>query len=198
MSARFDSKELCFIIFMAVLGLVISVLVVQLATMLTGIPGANYVFTILLAIQTSYSLLMYQGRRWRFFFQMTLYTFLIFPTFIGGVPFDLLSKIHMVINAFFGDLIFNSVYGFFRKQDRLLLWAILGSMIFWVMNPIFGLMIKPFFFPPEFVTKLVDVIKLLSPVILIESIAGGYIGYKIYERTKSFLYPQVKVNKKET
>ena len=39
-------------------------------------------------------------------------------------------------------------------------------------------------FYPEVVEKFVEVILLLSPVIIVESIAGGYIGYKIFERVK--------------
>jgi hypothetical protein len=179
-----SSKDLALIICLAVLGLVTTTLIVQVATMLTGIPGANYVFTIVLAIQTSFALLMYEGRRWRFFIQITLFTLLIFPTYIGGVPFDLVSKINLPINALFGDIIFNSVYGVFKEKNRLLLWAILVTVIFWVMNPIFGLMVKPFFYPPQFIAKLVDVILMLLPVIIVESIAGGYLGYKIYRRVK--------------
>ncbi len=161
---------------------------VQMATPLTGITGANYVFTILLAILSSFSLLVYEGRRWRFLFQMTLFTFLIFPTYIGGVPFDLFSKIHLVINAFFGDVLFNSIYGAFRKKDRLDLWAILVTVVFWVLNPFFGMLTKTFFFPPEFAYRILSILYWILPVIIVESIIGGYIGYEIYRKTIK-LYP---------
>ncbi|PVX25876.1 MAG: hypothetical protein CW716_07170 [Candidatus Bathyarchaeum sp.] len=175
------TRDLTIIICLSVLGLVISGSIAQMAT-LTGIPGSTYLFTVLLALQTSFSLLIYEGRRWRFFFQMTLFTFLIIPTPIGGVAFDFFSKIQMIANAFVVDIIFNSVYGFYRKQDRLLLWSIMVAVVFWVMNPIFGLMIKPFFFSPEFAFRILDILYWILPVIIVESIAGGYFGYKIYKR----------------
>jgi hypothetical protein len=177
-----NSKDLGLTIILAALGFVTMTLIVQAATMLTGIPGANYVFTIVIAIQTSFALLIYRGKRWRFFVQMTLLTFLIIPTYIGGVPFDLLSKINLAVNAFHGDLLFNSIYRFFREKNKLIWWAILITVEFWLMNPIFGLIIKPFFYPPEFIKKIVETVTLLLPVIIVEAIAGGYIGYKIYRR----------------
>lgn len=178
-----ESKDLAFIIVMAVTGLVTTVLIGQVATMITGIPGANYVLVILIAIQTSFSMLIYQGRRWRFTVQMTLFTFLIIPTYIGGVPFDLLSKTNLLINAFQCDLLFNSVYGTFKKQNKLIWWAILVTVEFWLLNPFIGLAMKSaLLYPPEFMAKFVGVFPLIIPVIIIEAIAGGYLGYKIYQR----------------
>ncbi len=176
-------RELSLIICLAVLGLVISTSIVQIAT-LTGIPGATYLFTILLSLLTSFSLLIYEGQRFMFFFQITLYTFLIVPTSIGGVPFDLFSKIQMIVNAFFVDIIFNGTYGFFRKKDKLLLWAIMGALVYWTMNPFFGLMIKPLFFPQAFAFRILDILFWIVPVIIVESIAGGYLGYQTFTRIK--------------
>jgi hypothetical protein len=173
---------------MAGIGFVTTALVVQVGTMLTGILGVNYIFTIFLAIQTSFSLLMYKGKRWRFLIQIILFTFLIFPTYVGGVPFDLLSKINLPINAFFGDIIFNSIYGLFEKKDKLLIWSILITVIFWVLNPFFGLVVKSFYLTPEAISKFADVILMLLPVIIIEAVAGGYLGYKIFKRTKKLHY----------
>lgn len=178
-----SSRDLSLIICLSVLGLVISASIAQLAT-LTGIPGATYFFTILLSLLTSFSLLIYEGRRWRFFFQITLFTFLIIPTPIGGASFDLFSKIQMIANAFFVDIIFNSVYGFYKKKNRLLLWSIMGAVVYWVMNPFYGLMIKPFFFPPEFAFRILDILYWILPIIIVESIAGGYLGHKIFMRIK--------------
>ena len=180
-----NSKEICLIIMMAVLVLVTAVSVGQVATMITGIPGANYVLIIVFAIQTSFALLLYEGRRWRFFAQMTLSTFLIIPTYIGGIPFDLLSKINWIVNSFQCDLLFNTVYGTFKKQNKLVWWAILVTVEFWSLNPFFGLIIKSLLlYPPEFMTKFIGVLPLVLPVIIVESIAGGYLGHKIYKRVK--------------
>lgn len=179
-----ESRDLMLIVCLAVLGFVISASIVQMAHLLTGIPGASYFFTILLSLQTSLSLLMYEGRRWRFLVQMTLFTFLIIPTPIGGVPFDLFSKIQMIANAFLVDMIFNSIYGTFKKQDKLRSWAILSAVVFWVMNPFFGLMIKPFFFPPDFAFRILNILFWILPLITVQSIAGGYLGHKIFMRLK--------------
>jgi hypothetical protein len=179
------SKDLCLIICMAALGLVTTLLIVQTARMITGIPGANYIFTVILAIQTSFSLLMYEGRRWRFFFQMTLFTILIIPTNLGGAPFNILPKMNTIITAFFCDLLFNTLYLKFKRRDKLLWWTIIATIIFWVMNPFVSSFIKPLFYPPEYVTKFIEVVLLMLPVILTESIVGGYIGHKIYKRVKN-------------
>jgi hypothetical protein len=173
---------------MAVLVVVTAVSVGQLATMITGIPGANYVLIIVFAIQTSFALLMYQGRRWRFFAQMTLATFLIIPTYIGGIPFDLLSKMNWIVNSFQCDLLFNSVYRTFKKRNKLVWWAILVSVELWSLNPFFGLIIKSLLlYPPEFMMKFIGLLPFLLPVIIAECIAGGYLGHKIYERIKKIL-----------
>ena len=115
----FNTKDVSMIIVMAVLCVVTTALVGQVATMITGIPGANYVIVIFFAIQTSFAFLLYEGRRWRFFTQMTLVTFLIIPTYLGGIPFDLLSKMNFIVNSFQCDLLFNSFYGTFKKQNKL-------------------------------------------------------------------------------
>jgi len=170
---------------MAVLGFASSLLVVQIGRMLTGIPGINYAFTIVLAIETSFSLLMYEGRRWRFFLQMTLFAILIIPTNLGGPPFDILARINMIINAFLCDLAFNSIYRTFQKRNKLVWWVIIAMVTYWVLNPFISILIKPLFYPPEYIETLISVVSLLLPVIIIESIAGGYFGHKIYRRLKS-------------
>jgi hypothetical protein len=183
-----NSKDLTVIIIMAVLGLVLTVLVGQVATIITGVPGANYFLVIIFAIQTSFALLLYEGRRWRFFAQMTLFTFLIIPTYIGGIPFDLLSKINLIVNSFQCDLLFNSVHGTFKKQNKLVWWAILVTLEFWLLNPLFGVLIKSLLlYPPEFMMTFIGVLPFLLPAIIGESTAGGFIGYKIYKRVENLI-----------
>ncbi|MCW4015321.1 MAG: hypothetical protein NWF06_03040 [Candidatus Bathyarchaeota archaeon] len=153
--------------------------------MITGIPGSNYIFIILLTIQTSFSFLIYEGRRWNVFVQNTLFTLLIVPTSFGGPSFNALAKLNFIIAPFFCDIIFNSFYGAFKKRNKLLWWALISTVGFWVLTPFIGtLLIKPLTYPPEYVAKLIEVILLLLPLIIIESIAGGYLGHKIYVRIK--------------
>ncbi|MCW4035390.1 MAG: hypothetical protein NWF03_08515 [Candidatus Bathyarchaeota archaeon] len=180
-----NTKDLCFIICLAVLHFVVTITVGQIARMITGIPGTSYLFTIIHAIITSFSLLIYEGRRWRFFIQISLFTILITPTPIGGIPFDILSKTNMVINAFVIDLILNSVYPVFKKTDRILWWGVLVSVTFWLLNPFFGIIIKNILlFPPDYIARFINVVFLLFPVIIAEAAIGGWMGYKIFKRLK--------------
>jgi hypothetical protein len=47
-----STKDLTMVVSLAVVGLVLTLIVVQSASMITGIPGANAVFTVILATLT--------------------------------------------------------------------------------------------------------------------------------------------------
>ena len=179
-----QSRDVCYVICMAVLGIVSTALLVQMASMLSGIQGANYVFTIVMAIQTAFSLCLYEGRRWRLFAQNALLNLLIIPTHLGGPPFSL-TKFHLVTTAFVIDMVFNSFYKPFRNSDKVKLWSILGTLSFYLLMPFISLTIRSVFYSPEAVALFINVILVLSPVIIVESIAGGYLGYHIFLRLKS-------------
>ncbi|PVX25316.1 MAG: hypothetical protein CW691_04870 [Candidatus Bathyarchaeum sp.] len=179
-----NSKDLVLIIVLAVLQFVVVALVVQMGKLVTGVPGTSYLFTILLAIPTTFSLLIYEGRRWRFFIQMSLYTLLIIPTHLCGTPFDPISRLSMIANSFLGDVLANSTYGIFNKHNKLFSWSIIMSIEYWIMNPFFGAIVKQIFYSPEVVEQFVNVVLLLLPVIIVEAVAGGYMGYKIYKKVR--------------
>ena len=181
------SRDFALIILIAVVTFVFTIFVGQLAWLFTGIPGSNMLFSIGYAILISFALLMFEGRRWRFFVHSILVVFLTLPTYLAGTPFDVVIRMPLIINAFHGDLLFNSIYGFFEKRNKLLWWAILIAVEYMLMNPFLGAMIWPLFYPPEFVATMVSAILLLLPVIIIECVAGGYLGYKIYERVKKLV-----------
>jgi hypothetical protein len=88
----------------------------QLARTITGISEISYAFTIFHAIITAFSIGIYNGARCRFLFQTTLYTLLIVPTSIGGVPFDLVTKSGLIFNALVVDIVMISFYGFFQRK----------------------------------------------------------------------------------
>jgi hypothetical protein len=115
---------------------------------------------------------------------MILFVILTTPTNLGGPPFDITARLNTIINAFICDLAFNSIHGRFKEHKKLLPWAVIATVAFWVMNPFISSLIKPIFFPPEYVAAFVSAVLLLLPVIIIESIIGGYVGYKIYGRAK--------------
>lgn len=179
-----SSKDISCIVMLSVVGLVATALVAQMAGLISGIRGSNYIFTIILAIVTGLSLLMYEGRRWRFFAQTALFAILIIPTYLSGPPFSVQSKIHFFITGFVADAVVNSFYCAFRKREKLKYWSIFGALLFWGMLPLFSLLIRPFFYPPEAVALFANVVLVLLPVIIVEAIAGGYLGYRIYVRLK--------------
>ncbi|MFA5364365.1 MAG: hypothetical protein WC325_04190 [Candidatus Bathyarchaeia archaeon] len=171
---------------MASLSVVVTFVIGQAPTMISGVPGANYIFTVMYAILTSFSLLIYEGRRWSFFIQTTVFTLLIIPTHFGGTAFDPTSKLHFMVTSFFIDVLFNSFYAGFKKINKLRIWAVLGAVTFWSMNPLWGIIIKStFFYPPDYISTLVHVVLVLFPVIVIEAIVGGWIGYKTFNRIKN-------------
>ena len=179
-----SSKDISCIIIQAALGFVSTALIAQMAGLITGIRGANYVFTIILAVQTTISILIYEGRRWRFFVQFSIFTLLILPTYLGGTPFVVQTRIHFIINAFVADLVINSFYKTAVSTGRLKLWSVSGSVMFWVMLPFFSLLIRPLFYPIEVVLLFANVVLLLLPVIIVEAVAGGYLGYRICLRLR--------------
>ena len=178
------TRDLTSIIILAVLQFVISVLLAQMGTVITGIPGTNFLLTILLAIPLSFSLLIYEGRRWRIFIQLTLFSLLSIPTRIGGAPFDPIARLGSVAAALLIDLVANSFYGFFQKRENLKLWSILTSGIYWFILPLFKILVMICYYSPEAVERFIGVVSLLYPVIIGEALIGGYLGYIIYKRIR--------------
>jgi hypothetical protein len=177
----FTSKDIGLIIFLAVLHFVVTLSVGQLARTITGIPGISYAFTIFHAIITAFSISIYNGARWRFLFQITLFTLLIMPTSIGGVPFDLVTKSGLIFNALVVDITMISVYCLFKEKK--LLWVMIATTLFWMLNPLFGITIKSLIlFPPDYIANLISTVTLLYPVIIVESIFGALVGYTLYKR----------------
>lgn len=178
-----STKDLTLIIVLAALGFVSTALIVQTAGLITGIPGINFVFTIFLAIQTSFALLYYQGRRWRFFVQMAIFYILIIPTYLGGTPFNILGKTHFLITAFITDVTINTFYRYFNKKQRLQLYSCITALLFWTIQPFVGIPLAFALYAPEYGIRLFSVVVVLLPLIIAEATAGGFIGYKIYRRT---------------
>ncbi len=156
----------------------------QLAWLFTGIPGSNYLFVIGYAIIISLALLMFEGRRWRLLLQSVLFAILVIPTYFAGIPFDVLARMPIIINSLQGDILFNSYYGFFKRRNKLGIWAILSTLEFMLVSPFLQMVNFYLFYPPAFLTTFVNVILLMLPVIIVETIAGAFIGYKLYERVR--------------
>ena len=177
-----QTKDLTTIIVMAVLQFVLTVLIAQMGTLITGIPGTNFLFTILLAIPITFSLLTYEGRRWRIFMQLALFVLLAIPTRLGGPAFDPISRLGSLASALLIDILANSFYGKFKKRDKLLWWGVIFSGIYWCIVPLFSTLTKIVFYSPDTVERFVGIVSMLFPVIIAEALIGGYIGYQIYKR----------------
>jgi len=170
----------------AVLNFVFLTLVAQVPYVITGIPGIGWAFSIFYNITFSFALLYYKGKRWLFFLQGVLFQLLtlVLPSSITS---DILvAKIPFIINVFILDVIFNSLYGFFKKRNNMVWWAILGQVYFWTTEPFWILLFYSLFSFIEGVSTawFIPVMSLMLPVMIIEAIAGGYLGYKIYRRVE--------------
>lgn len=176
------SRDLTLVIILAVVSFVYTTFVGQLGNLLTGIQGLNYLFIIGHMIFISFGFLMYEGRRWRLFLQGVLAALLTLATFLSGSPFDPLSKIPMIATSFFGDLIFNSFYGFFRDRNKLVWLAIIVVLGYAFMLPFFVTINMSLFYNPQVLNLYLSVYVLLLPVTIVETIIGALIGTLIYKR----------------
>jgi len=180
-----NSRDLALIIVFAVLGFVFMALVAQIPVFITGIPEIHYASLIIYSILQTVSWLMYEGRRWRIFAQGLLFT-LLSLSFIPswGPPAALATIINMLIV----DVIFNSVYGFFKRKNLLILWAISVQVYYWTTHSLLILLILSslLMYPFEAVLEnwYIPIFSVMLPVMIIEAIVGAYIGYKIYRRVE--------------
>ncbi len=179
-----SSRDLALIIVFAVLTFVFMLLIGQVPELVTGIPGISYVFTIVYAINQTVARLMFEGRRWRIFARGSLVSLLGFSFILTwNRPLGMAT----ILNAFIVDVVFNSVYGLFEQKNKLLWWAILSEVYYWPTHSlwivVFGSL---FFYPFELIMEqwVIPIMSVMLPIMIIEGIAGGYIGYKIYQRVK--------------
>jgi hypothetical protein len=187
------SKNITLIIVFAVLGLVYG-LCDSNGLLITWIPGVNFLFIIGYAIFISSQLLLCgAGRRWRFFISSVLFVFLITPTNFAGTPFDLLFRMPINSHCFSHWFILQQFLWIIWSHNKLFWWTILVSVEYNAIGPFLSILIYHFLYPPNFVASFINLVLLMLPVIIIESIAGGYVGHKIYGRIKKRkLFPQLK------
>jgi len=180
-----SSGDVALVVLIAVFAVVYSVFIAQMATVITGVQGLNYILFIGHAIWASVAFLLFEGRRWRFCLTATIISILTLPTYLMGAPFDLVPRVPAILNAFFADIIMNSFYVSFTKREKILIWSILSALTFSIGDILFRTLILPIVYPPEYVSPLLAVFFALSPIVVIEAIAGGIMGYRIYQRIKN-------------
>ena len=177
-----NSKDLALVILITVASLIFTASVGQLAWLFSGVPGSNMAFTIGNSIIISLGLLLFKGRRWRFLLMQALFALLVIPTFLLGTPFDVLPRLIILLHGIQGDIILNSFYGYFEKKGKLLWWSIFCSVEFFIVSPFLSILWFSIIFPPAFVTTFTNTILILLPLSITESVAGGFIAHKIYQR----------------
>ena len=176
-----NSRDIALIIVFAALSFVFKSLIGQVPGLITGIRGIDYVFTIVYSVIQSVAYLMYEGRRWRIFAQgllISLIYLLFIPTWALSVTMATIS------NTFIVDIIFNSLYGKFKRGNGLFWWILVLQVYSWTTHTLMLLPFVSLFVPiDEFIeTWFIPVMSMMLPIIIIEAIAGSYIGYKIYQR----------------
>jgi hypothetical protein len=118
-------------------------------------------------------------------FMTVLMVILTMPLHLGGQPYDIVSRLPIITSIFCYDVIFNSLYGTFKRKDKLALWAVLGVTFHFVFGTLLDVPFNLLFYGPEVVDAIFNVVVTFMPVIIIESIIGAYLGYIIYRRIES-------------
>jgi hypothetical protein len=169
---------------LAVMGFVFLVLIGQIPSLITGIPGIAYAFDIVYSILQSVSWLMFEGRRWRIVAQgslLSLLALIVIPVWNPAIAMS------TVINMLIVDLVFNSFYRLFKRKKMLQQWLILGQVYYWSTHSLWVLLFSSLlFYPFEVVLEnwFIPIMLVMLPVIIIEAVVGSYLGYKIYRRVE--------------
>jgi hypothetical protein len=112
-----NSRTLALVTILAVTSFIYSASTVQLTSMMTGIPGLGAIFTIGTVIIFGVAFLLFEGGRWRFFVMTILYNILLLSVLVSRGSFQILRIIPALTATFIQDVLFNSVYGFFKKKN---------------------------------------------------------------------------------
>jgi hypothetical protein len=176
-----SSRDVALIITLAVIGFINFAAVLQTFSVLTGIRGIIYGVDLVGATLSTVGFLLFEGRRWR----RTVMGFLMFSIALPlniGIPFNVITRIPIILKMFISDVVFNSFYGYFERRGKLSWLAVFQSVTFFVTSPFFDILFLSFFVPFETLTPLFNLVVLMLPLIIGLSVTGGYIGYKIYGR----------------
>lgn len=178
-----DSKDLSTVIAISVAGLVYVIITNPFSTFVSGIPFFRYIFSIGNVILISLALLLYSGKRWRFFLQGILISLLTLPIYGGTPNFNMIvGALIIIINSLHGDLLFNTYYSVFKQKNKLKQWAILTTTQFYLAAILLNLLNYYLFFYSIDITTFLSPLLIVVPIIVIECYIGGNIGFKIFQR----------------
>jgi membrane-associated HD superfamily phosphohydrolase len=109
-----------------------------------------------------------------------------------GTPYDLVARMPVILIILLIDIIFNSVYTEFRKKGKILRLIIILSIVNLIGDMVFRVIIYPFVYSSNFVTFFYGISLYLLPVVIVEAIIGGYVGYKIFQRIKNLSFLDIR------
>ena len=126
---------------------------------------------------------MFEGKRWRFAVFGAVYTLLISIVFASVGSNVLLRGLPMVTGIFIQDIIYNSVYSNFLKNNRLKLLSTIVGIQGLFTDVLFRIIINYFILSESSFSVYIGLILTMSPILLFNAVLGGYLAYIIYKRT---------------
>lgn len=182
MRITWKSKDLVTIVVFSILGLLYAVYFGQLGYLLTNIPGSNIFFCFGWGIWVSLALLFFENRRWNYLKLIILYCIISMPTCTMGAPFDIFPRIPLVLTAIQIDLLFCSLYPFFKDRKKIVWLLLLIDLNHVLVDYFFRFLLYPIFYSSEYTTIFTSIVLSMLPVAIFEYLIGAILGYKIFER----------------
>jgi hypothetical protein len=186
-----SSRDISLIITFSALTLIFGVLIGRVPDLITGIAGIGYVFTIVYSISQSVLWSLFEGRRWRILVKVLIVRLIsLFLFTSGNLSYIIPPTLATILNSAIIDIFFNSFYSYFKRKNKLFWWIILAQLYFWSTHTLWILVFTSIlYFPFESVIQywFIPVALVMLPIMIIEAIIGGSIGYKIYRRVEKLL-----------
>jgi hypothetical protein len=186
-----SSRDISLIITFSALTLIFGVLIGRVPDLITGIAGIGYVFTIVYSISQSVLWSLFEGRRWRILVKVLIVRLIsLFLFTSGNLSYSIPPTLATILNSAIIDIFFNSFYSYFKRKNKLFWWIILAQLYFWATHTIWILVFTTIlYYPFESVIQywFIPVALVMLPIMIIEALIGGSIGYKIYRRVERLL-----------
>jgi hypothetical protein len=186
-----SSRDISLIITFSAFTLIFGVLIGRVPDLITGIAGIGYVFTIVYSISQSVLWSLFEGRRWRILVKVLIVRLIsLFLFTSGNLSYSIPPTLATILNSAIIDVFFNSFYSYFKRKNKLFWWIILAQLYFWSTHTLWILVFTSIlYFPFESVIQywFIPVALVMLPIMILEAIIGGSIGYKIYRRVERLL-----------
>ena len=95
-----SSRDITLVIILAVVALIYSALMIQIPRFITGIPGLGYFTGFGIVIILNIAFLLFEGRRWRFFFVVALERIILSAIFVHMRPLLFLRTVPLLTGKF--------------------------------------------------------------------------------------------------